>query len=82
MKLIKKPTIVVGTGIILYHDFLKDNDNVQFNELSEKNQAKAESMFSILEIEDIHPSFDFDFNSKLEPYYIRKSQAEVNRSKN
>lgn len=78
-KLINQPTIVVGTGINNYRDSLVDNPYVEINDLAEKNQARAESIFSIIQIEDIHPSFDFDFNSRLEPYYIRKSQAEVNR---
>lgn len=80
-KMIKNPTIVVGSGVGIYGDYLLGNPNIEVNSLAEKNQAKAESMFSIMEIEDINPSFDFDFNSKLEPYYIRKSQAEVNHIK-
>ncbi len=79
IQLIKNPTIAVGTGILTYHEFLEKNSDIEINPLIEKNQAKAESIFSIIEIEDINPSFDFDFNSKLEPDYIRKSQAEVNR---
>ncbi len=79
-ELIKNPTIVVGSGLEIYKKYLLDNPNAEINYLIEKNQAKAESMFSIIEIEDIHPSFDFDFNSSLQPYYIRKSQAEVNRN--
>lgn len=80
--LVNKPTILVGTGINPYRDFITGKTNIEIINLSEKNQAKAESMFSILELENIHPTFDFDFNSQLEPYYIRKSQAEVNRIQN
>ncbi len=78
--LIKNPTIAVGSGIDIYKDTLQDNPYIEINNILEKNLAKAESMFSIIHIENIHPSFDFDFNSKLQPYYIRKSQAEVNRN--
>lgn len=78
--IVKNPTIAVGSGVALYQNHLSDNPNIEINKIIEKNQAKAESMFSIIQIEDINPSFDFDFNSKLEPYYIRKSQAEVNRN--
>ncbi len=78
-QLINKATIIVGTGIANYQEFIKSSPDIEINPLLEKNQAKAESMFSIIQIENINPSFDFDFNSKLEPYYIRKSQAEVNR---
>ncbi len=81
-RLVKNPTIVVGTGISSYRDLLSGHPNIEINDISEKNQAKAESIFSLIQIENIHPSFDFDFNSQLEPFYIRKSQAEVNRFQN
>ncbi|MBI9031822.1 tRNA (adenosine(37)-N6)-threonylcarbamoyltransferase complex dimerization subunit type 1 TsaB [bacterium] len=80
VKFIEKPTIAVGTGVNPYRKFISDNPNIEINDLEDKNLAKAESMFSVTQIENIHPSFDFDFNSQLEPYYIRKSQAEVNRT--
>ncbi len=71
-------TIICGTAVSTYKDTFNKIANAEINELAEKNSPRAESMFSIIEIEHINPAFDFDEISKLEPYYIRKSQAEIN----
>lgn len=79
IELINAPTIAIGTGLALYKETLLNNNQIEVNTLPEKNYSKAESIFSILHLENINPSFDFEATSKLEPFYIRKSQAEVSR---
>lgn len=79
LELVTKPALAIGTGLTKYKDILTTNDLIEINTLKEKNYSKAESIFSIMQLENINPSFDFEAISELEPYYIRKSQAEVSR---
>lgn len=79
LELVTRPAVAIGTGLTKYKEILLANDLIEINSLREKNYSKAESIFSIIQLESINPSFDFTAISELEPYYIRKSQAEVSR---
>lgn len=73
--------LVCGTGVAKYGELLAQYTNLKINMLEIKNSPKAEFIFSILKIEDINASFNFEEVSRIEPYYIRKSQAEENLNK-
>lgn len=77
-ELIPENSIICGSGTPIYGNIFTDLE-VSINSIREKNYAHAESMFSILNVSGIKPKYDFEKIAKLEPYYIRKSQAEISK---
>ena len=77
-KLIKDPVIVVGDGA---KEFKKDITESGIDHtfcMEHQNIPLASTLISIA-IKNKIPAYDFESISKLEPYYLRKSQAELVR---
>jgi len=79
LKKIKEKVTIIGDGFEKYKDLII-NSGIKFNPaLPHQNIALASNLVSlVLKLENI-PEYDFEFTSNLEPYYLRKSQAELVR---
>ena len=78
LTVIKEPVIIVGDGS---KEFKKEIDESGIDYklcLEHQNIPLASTLISIALKSDI-PEYDFDKISELEPYYLRKSQAEIVR---
>ncbi len=74
---IKEKVVIVGDGAIKYKDII-DKSGIQYElALPHQNIPLASSMISMIQKLKKIPEFDFDFIANLEPYYLRKSQAEL-----
>ena len=81
LKMINEPVIFVGDESIKYIEKITKS-GIQFEiALPHQNIPLASTLISItLKMNNI-PKFDFDFIAELEPYYLRKSQAEIIKNK-
>ena len=80
LKMITQPVIVVGDGALKYSDILEESNVDYIVAKPHQNVDLATSMLSIaLDME--LPKYDFEMIAKLEPNYLRKSQAEIEKSK-
>jgi len=81
LKMIDEPVIFVGDGAIKYKEKIKKS-GIQFEmALPHQNIPLASTLISIALKMNKIPKFDFDFIAELEPYYLRKSQAEIMKEK-
>ena len=76
LKKIKGPVIIIGDGIGKYENIIKDSGIEYKLALPHQNIPMASTLISIALKKEI-PEYDFDFIANLEPYYLRKSQAEI-----
>ena len=74
---INEEVCIVGSGIKKYEEYIKESNIKYVEALPHQNLDLAVVMISIFLKEDAEPSYDFDKISALEPYYLRKSQAEL-----
>ncbi|MDP8200795.1 MAG: tRNA (adenosine(37)-N6)-threonylcarbamoyltransferase complex dimerization subunit type 1 TsaB [Candidatus Tenebribacter burtonii] len=77
-KKIKKPVIVVGDGAKEYRNEILVSGIDHTFCLEHQNIPLASTLISIALKNNI-PEYDFESISELEPYYLRKSQAELVR---
>ncbi len=77
---IDKPVIAIGDGILKYEHLLQEMNIDYTKALFHQNFILASTILSLIDKNNL-PQYDFDFVASLEPYYLRKSQAEVNRVK-
>ncbi|MCF7858754.1 MAG: tRNA (adenosine(37)-N6)-threonylcarbamoyltransferase complex dimerization subunit type 1 TsaB [Candidatus Cloacimonetes bacterium] len=79
LSMIDVPVIIVGDGGKLYKQEILDN-GIDFLFCQEhQNVPLASTLISIVLEREI-PEYDFNQISSLEPYYLRKSQAELIRN--
>ena len=77
LKMIKEPVIYVGDGAFKFKELI-ESSGIQFElALPHQNIPLASTLISIALKMNKIPKFDFDFIAELEPYYLRKSQAEI-----
>ncbi len=78
---IDREVIIIGDGSTVYKDII-EKSGINFSLASlHLNAIQASSMISLFLREDIIPTYDFELISDLEPYYLRKSQAEILKEK-
>ena len=76
LKKIKEPVIIIGDGVEKYENIIKESRIEYKLALPHQNIPMASTLISIALKKDI-PKYDFNFIANLEPYYLRKSQAEI-----
>ena len=75
---ISEPTLFVGDGALKYKEMIQKNNDHQFAALHQHLPLASITLSMIIEqnlAEGLQ--YDFDAISHLEPYYLRKSQAEL-----
>lgn len=76
INMIEEKVVVVGSGLLRFKDlFAKDNF---IHPLDNQNIPQAQTMIGMFFKNEPVTKFDYDKIAKLEPYYLRKSQAEIN----
>ena len=78
LKMIKEPVIIVGDGEKEFKQEILESGIEYELCLEHQNIPLASTLISIALKSDI-PKYDFNSISDLEPYYLRKSQAELVR---
>jgi len=69
--------IIVGDGKNKYQDLFKKDKLDYINSLPHQDIALASNLVTIALLKDTPPKYSFKEISDLEPYYLRKSQAEL-----
>ena len=78
---IDQPVFILGDGVNKYLEILKESGIKFKTALSHQNIPQATTLLSMaLRLKNI-PKYDFEFISNLQPYYLRKSQAEIMKEK-
>ena len=78
LKLIKEPVIIVGDGAKEFKKEILESGIDHTFCLEHQNIPLASTLISMALKSNI-PEYDFESISGLEPYYLRKSQAELVR---
>ncbi len=78
LKLIKEPVIIVGDGAKEFKNEILESGIDHIFCLEHQNIPLASTLISIA-LKSKIPDYDFESISELEPYYLRKSQAELVR---
>ena len=74
---IKQPVFLLGDGVEKYARMIDESGIMFIKGLVHQNIPMASSLISLaLQLPQI-PAYDFDFIADLQPYYLRKSQAEL-----
>lgn len=81
LKKISKPVTIVGDGLENYGEIIESSRIDFVPALPHQNIPLASTLISIALRKPI-PDYNFDQISELEPFYLRKSQAEITREKN
>jgi tRNA threonylcarbamoyladenosine biosynthesis protein TsaB len=79
LKNINEPVCIVGDGYLAYKEIIEQSEIQYTIPLLHQNIPLASSMISMILFDDELPKYDFDYISDLEPFYLRKSQAELVR---
>ncbi len=74
---INQKVYITGNGITKFKQQIENAKIDYLVPLMHQNNDLASVMISIFLKENKIPEFDFEFLSELEPYYLRKSQAEL-----
>jgi len=78
LKMIKKPVVIVGDGVKVFKEEI-DNSGIDYQLCMEHQNIPLASTLISIALKSEIPKYDFNFISELEPYYLRKSQAELVR---
>lgn len=77
LKLIEQPVFILGDGVMRYKSIISQFDLVNPRALPHQNIPMATTLISLaLQLLEI-PEYDFDFIASLQPFYLRRSQAEL-----
>jgi tRNA threonylcarbamoyladenosine biosynthesis protein TsaB len=74
---INEPVCIIGDGNKAYKDIIEQSAIQYTLPLMHHNIPLASSMISLALLNDKLPEYDFDYIADLEPFYLRKSQAEL-----
>lgn len=78
---IDEPVFILGDGVQKYSKILEESGINYKIALPHQHIPQATTLLSLaLQLEQI-PNYDFEFISNLQPYYLRKSQAEIVKEK-
>ncbi len=75
-KIVQK-VYITGNGLYKFKEQIEKSKIEYLTPLLHQNNDLASTMISMFLKENKIPQYDFDFISNLEPYYLRKSQAEL-----
>jgi tRNA threonylcarbamoyladenosine biosynthesis protein TsaB len=78
---ISKPVVIVGDGLASYRKIIEQSKIDFLPALPHQNIPLASTLISIA-LRNPIPDYNFDQIAELEPFYFRKSQAEITREKN
>ncbi len=78
---ISKPVVIVGDGLASYRKIIERSEIDFESALPHQNIPLASILISIA-LRNPVPDYNFDQISELEPFYLRKSQAEIAKEKN
>ena len=81
LKKISEPVIIVGDGLESYREIIESSRIDFVPALPHQNIPLASTLISIA-LRNSIPDYNFDQISELEPFYLRKSQAEITKEKN
>jgi len=76
--MIKDPVIIVGDAVKVFKKEI-DDSGVDYQLCPEHQNVPLASTLISIALNCEIPKYDFNFISELEPYYLRKSQAELVR---
>jgi len=74
---IEHPAIIIGDGVNKYENLISKRADILTKGLAHQNFIIASSLIGLVFNEKIVADFDIDTISDLEPYYLRRSQAEL-----
>jgi len=75
---IQEKSIIIGDAVYKYPELIAQKKDILTCGLIHQNFITASSLIAIVCKEKIHPRYDFELIADLEPYYLRRSQAEIN----
>ena len=78
---ISKPVVIVGDGFASYRKIIEKSEIDFVPALPHQSIPLASTLISIA-LRNPVPDYNFDQISELEPFYLRKSQAEITKEKN
>ena len=78
---ISEPVTIVGDGLESYREIIESSRVDFVPALPHQNIPLASTLISIA-LRNSVPDYNFDQIAELEPFYLRKSQAEIAREKN
>ena len=78
---IKEKTLILGDGVYKYCDLISSLNQDLIIGLAHQNYPIASALISMVALENKRFEYDFDTITELEPYYLRKSQAELKRDR-
>ena len=78
LDLIEGKVTVIGSGVNVYKELINKTIEADFV-LKHQSLALAASLISLFELREIVPVYNFNEIASLEPFYMRKSQAEIVR---
>ena len=79
LKKIKEKVMIIGDGFVKYKNLIEDSGIKFYTALPHQHLDLASNLISLVSKLEKIPEYDFEFISDLEPYYLRKSQAELVR---
>lgn len=81
LKMIDEPVLILGDGVQKYLSIIEASKIDYRSVLPHQHIPHASTLLSMaLQLPQI-PAYDFDFIADLQPYYLRKSQAELVKEK-
>jgi len=81
LKLIDRPVTAIGTGVDVYKEKLVESGVDYLQVLPHQSLNLATSCISLAMKLAEYPAYNFEEIADLEPFYLRKSQAEINKEK-
>ncbi len=78
LRMIKEPVIIVGDAVKVFKKEI-DDSGIDYQLCMEHINIPLASTLISIALKSVIPKYDFNFIAGLEPYYLRKSQAELVR---
>ncbi len=81
LSLIDQPITIIGSGATIYKTQI-EKSGIDFDTVLPHQELNlATACISLALLDDVNPIYSFDKIADLEPFYLRKSQAEINKEK-
>lgn len=77
---LSSPAIIVGDGVEKYSPYIDKCKQIVARGLAHQNMVIASALIGLSFHKGIILKYDFEAIADLEPYYLRKSQAELNKA--
>ena len=78
LDLVEGKVTIIGSGVSVYEELITKSIDADFS-LLHQSLPLSVALISLLELKNIKPIYNLNEVADLEPYYMRKSQAEVVR---